>query len=306
MSRSVPKALANTVALPPSPLADEDADESESAHPADHDRYSSRKPQNGGDDFIDGEFLNESVDDAREEVFENGDGEYDETADAAPAEWQDEDVQYISEEGGDVGTEDVVEDLDDEGHHNDSEGEQAGDLEEALAELDSDDLNAVIEGAEEDYVLSETFEEDIAAVEDDSAQVGADFEAPLDEAEVVQHRTEKADDQLTSTATTTVKEASTSTAEDNVVESNVEDTTAPVPSTPVQKPWGDLELNLSYDTPKATGNETPAVPLDRPEAVVDAAAASSSLDAVLTSTGNVQSAPTHSQTDPGESNSTIA
>ncbi|ORY69145.1 hypothetical protein BCR35DRAFT_308159 [Leucosporidium creatinivorum] len=191
-------------------------------------------------------------------------------------EWHDEDVVYEGGEG-------EYDEHQDGEHEHDYEGSgEEVDFEDALADMDSDDLNAVIEGAQEDYVLAE------GAVEGSNETGGA--EAEVGEEQVggelaVEDRAEgetvvEGEESGTIETVGAVPEAAV------VVEEEEEVTIAPVVEEPTSAPLAaslavpdttasDLPappiVEISYDTPLRTGEEPPAVPLEQLNAVVDAA-----------------------------------
>lgn len=191
---------------------------------------------------------------------------------------------------------------DGEWHGEEGEGEGAGegeeyDLEEALADLDSDDLNAVIEGVQEDYFVAEeamgdgdevsgegeheegavlgSQEEHGVGGEDpegayvDGEEQEVEQQLPIEELEVV---VEEVEDQVIPTQETQEAPETGINVEEVVEEvpsSSLELTTDTATSLapPVSEP------EISYDTPLGTGLEAPSIPLGETGAVVDAAQA---------------------------------
>ncbi|KAM0786619.1 hypothetical protein ACM66B_002071 [Microbotryomycetes sp. NB124-2] len=179
--------------------------------------------------------------------------------DAGQEEWQDNEVDFHDDndkeetEAGDDDNDEAAEGgvygLEDEPEN----------LEEALAELDNEDLNAYIEGAQEDYVLSEHAQEGRDASGEVAQGSGAD---------VGQNAKNAGDTGTDATAQLADAPARGGSAVP----------TASAASSSLLKPA--MQLELSYDTPIGTGDEPPAVPVDQLDAVVDAAAASESASAL--------------------------
>lgn len=198
-------------------------------------------------------------------------------------EWHDEDVVYEGEAG-------EYEEHEDGEHEHDFAGSgEEVDFEEALADMDSDDLNAVIEGAQEDYVLAE------GAVEGTDEEAGVEAEVREEQDEGGDFSVEGAEGEATladglsevvdaasggeGTPVVVVEEQSTIVAvETPTREPLAEDAGSlavldAATGDPPAPPVFDISpiVEISYDTPLGTGDEAPAVPLEQLDAVVDAA-----------------------------------
>lgn len=155
------------------------------------------------------------------------------------------------------------------------EGGERYDLDEALAELDSDDLVAVIEGAQEDYIESK-------------GQDGGEYADAVEEVELEATGEEGGDQEVA--AAEEIEDAGAAQVDDVlVIEDIVDDQPATTLATPERSLATDLSpsttataagsngLNFSYDTPLGTGLEAHAIPLSASTTtILDAAASNSS------------------------------
>ncbi|KAK4048838.1 hypothetical protein OIO90_005646 [Microbotryomycetes sp. JL221] len=213
----------------------------------------------------------------------------DDQGDANAESWHDEDVEYAQDETIEPdGDERVGEDqLDDEaGEFEDDNADQAPEnLDEALAELDNDDLTAYIEGAQEDFVLSELQREEEAS---DAAvpqvSLKGDADIPSESVELSNKQPPKENVQVDKAANLPTDDTTSDVAASGYA---TEISSGAQASNGLKVP---LQLELSYDTPVSTGNEPPAVPVDKLDAVVDAVAASENIAATDIVSGVPQSA----------------
>lgn len=159
-----------------------------------------------------------------------------------------------------------------DGEYEEMEGDggEPYDWDEALAELDSDDLAAVIEGVQEDYIESEGHEgEDYADAEEEvELELDAMAGEEVGEQEVVAPEVEEA------------AQVEDGLVVEEIVEEQPATSTEPplaADSLTTATPAGVNGLNFSYDTPLGTGFEAPAIPLSTSTTtILDAAVSNSS------------------------------
>lgn len=218
-----------------------------------------------GEQYQDGEFLPNP--DAEDQDPVHVDEE-------EPQEWHDEEVEYVPEPGEEgVGEENVEEATGESGEV--ADGVEAGDFEDALADLDSDDSNAVVEGAQADSAISERPAGGVDDAEgENGARAGEGGEGQDLEADgVAPESTAPEDDSVASAAVHDAAQTSIDANQVSIVEAaSHADSAAPPPEPRTPGDQSEMQLNLSYDTPRVNGSEAPSVPLDQVDAVVEAAA----------------------------------
>lgn len=151
--------------------------------------------------------------------------------------------------------------------------QEAFNLEEALADLDSDDLSAVVDGAIEDLEEGDepapvAFEEgDVEVVLENSEGVVLEEIATGGDAELGGEEIAAEDAVVTVEEVELPTDKSTST-----IDTPPSVPVLPLPST-LQTSTGALSYNFSYDSPAGTGLEPPSIPPQGGDAIVDAASA---------------------------------